>query len=73
MIFLFATSFSPILLRFIISLLLEASQKISKIGLEIGAIIGGADTKSGNNTHFLVIMCVKLTQKIGLHNLTNWT
>ena len=35
--------------------------------------IGGDTEKSGNKTHLLVIMCVMLSQKIGLIDLTNRT
>ena len=30
-------------------------------------------TKIGNNTHLLVVMCMRLSQKIGLLDLTNQT
>ena len=33
--------------------------------------IGGTAAKSGKNTHLVVIMRVRLSLKIGLHNLTN--
>ena len=39
----------------------------------MGVTIGDDDAKSDNNTHFLVVMCVRLSQKIGLIDLTNWT
>ena len=37
----------------------------------MGVKIGGDTTKSGKNTHFLVIICFRLPQKIGLLNLKN--
>ena len=37
----------------------------------MGVIIGGDAEKSGKNTHLLVIMPVRLSQKIGLLELTN--
>ena len=39
----------------------------------MGVTIGDNASKNGKNTHLLVIMCVRLSQKIGLHNLTNRT
>ena len=48
-------------------------RKIYKIGLAMGIKIGGDDSKSGKNTHLLVVMRVRLSQKIGLLDLTNWT
>ena len=39
----------------------------------MGVIIGGDYAKSGKNSHLLVIMRVKLSQKIGLLDLTNRT
>ena len=54
-------------------MVLEGGHKIAKIGLAMGVAIGGAAAKSGKNTHLLVIMRVRLSQKIGLHNLTNQT
>ena len=45
--------------------------KYTNIGLAIGVTIGGDAEKGGNNTHLLVIMQVMLSQKIGLHNLTD--
>ena len=35
--------------------------------------IGGDAGKIGKNTHLVVIMRVRLSQKIGLHNLKNRT
>ena len=45
--------------------------QIYKIGLAMGITIGGDATKSGKNTHLLVIMRMKLSKKIGLIDLTN--
>ena len=39
----------------------------------MGVTIGGDAAKSGKNTHLLVIMRVRLLQKIGLLDLTNRT
>ena len=36
-------------------------------------IIGGDAAKSGQNTHLLVIMRMRVWKKIGLRDLTNWT
>ena len=44
-----------------------------KNGLAMGVTIGGNAAKSGNNTNLLVIMRLGLSQKIGLHSLTDWT
>ena len=38
-----------------------------------GVTIGGDAAKSGKNTRLLVTMCVRLSQKLNLHNLTNQT
>ena len=53
--------------------MLEGDRKSKKIGPEMGVTIGGDAAKSGNNTHLLVVMRVRLSQKIGLINLTNCT
>ena len=47
--------------------------QIYKIVLAMGVTIGGDAAKSGKNTHLLVIMRVRLSQKIGLLDLTNRT
>ena len=39
----------------------------------MGVKIGGDADKSGKNTNLLVIICVRLLQKIGLLDLTNRT
>ena len=39
----------------------------------MGVTIGGDAAKSGKNTNLLVIMSVRLLQKIGLLDLTNRT
>ena len=48
-------------------------QSYTRIGLETGVTIGGDATKSGKNTHLLVVMRMGLSQKIGLIELTNKT
>ena len=45
--------------------------QILKNGLAMGVKIGGDTSSSGNNTLLLVIICVRLLQKIGQRNLTN--
>ena len=50
---------------------MEGDQKYTKVGLSMGVTIGGGAAKSGNNTNLLLIMCVRLSQKIGLLDLTN--
>ena len=47
--------------------------KSTKTGLAMGVTIGGDTTKSGKNTHLLVIMRMRISQKIGLLDLTNRT
>ena len=44
--------------------------QIYKIGLAIGVAIGGDAAKSDKKTHLLVLMRVRLSQKIGLLDLT---
>ena len=39
----------------------------------MGVTIGCDAAKSGKNTHLLVVMCVRLSQKIGPLDLTNRT
>ena len=56
-----------------IHLVLEGGRKSTKIGLAMGLTIGGDAAKSGKNTHLLVIMRMRLSQKIGLLDLTNQT
>ena len=46
--------------------------QILKIGLAMGVKIGGDTSKSGKNTHLLVIISVRLLQKIGQLDLTDW-
>ena len=67
----FAFPFKPDLLKCIIYSLLEGGRKYTKIGLAMGVTIGGDAHKSGKNTHLLVVMRVRLSQKIGLLDLTN--
>ena len=57
----------------LIGSVLEGGRKSEKNGLARGVKIDGDATKSCKNTHLLVIMCVRLSKKIGLHNLTNQT
>ena len=47
--------------------------QIYKNGLAMGVTIGGNAAKSGNNTHLLVVMRVRLSHIIGLIVLTNQT
>ena len=47
--------------------------QIYKIGLEMGGTIGGDDAKNAKNSHLLVIMCMRVLQKIGLLDLINRT
>ena len=47
---------------------LEVEQKSTKHGLATGVTIGGDSTKNGMNT---LIMCIRLSQIIGLIKLTN--
>ena len=67
----FATPFLPGLLRCLIYFMLEERRKSTKIGLEKGVTTGDDTTKSGKKTHLLVIMCLRLLQKIGLLDLKN--
>ena len=53
--------------------MLEGGRKSTKIGVAMEVTIGGDAAKSGKNTHLLVIMRVRLSQKIGLLDLTNRT
>ena len=57
----------------IIYSVLGGDGKSTKIGLAMGVTIGGDDAKSGKNTHLLVVIHVRLLQKIGLTDLTNRT
>ena len=52
--------------------MLEGERKYKKV-LEMGVTIEGDAAESGNNTHFLVVMHVRLLQNIGLLDLTNRT
>ena len=52
---------------------LEGGRKYTKVGLAMGVTIGGDSAKSGENTHLLVKMCMRLSQKIGLIDLKNRT
>ena len=53
--------------------MLEGDRRYTRNGLEMGVKNWGDAEKSGKNTHLIVIMRVKLSQKIGMHNLTIWT
>ena len=66
-------SFYTGLLRCIIGSMLEWGTQIWKNGLATGVKIWGNAAKSGKDSHLLVIMCMRLSQKISLHNLTNWS
>ena len=51
----------------------EGDRKSTKNGLATGVTIGGDAAKSGKDTHLLVVMRVRLSQNIGLLDLTNRT
>ena len=53
--------------------MLEGGRKSTNIELAMGVTIGGDAGKSVNNTHFFVIMRVRLPHKIGVIDLTNHT
>ena len=65
--------FKPGLLKCLIYSVLEWERKSTKNGLAMGVRIGGGAAKSGKNTNLLVVMRVRLSQNIGLLDLTNWT
>ena len=69
----FTAHFWPGLIKCLIYSLLEGDCKSTKIGLAMGVKIGSDAEKSGNITHLLVIMNMRLFQKIGLLNLMNRT
>ena len=69
--FSFASPFQPGVLRCLIYLVLEEDRKFTKNVLAMGVTIWGGAAKSGNNTPLLVVMCTRLSQKIGLIDLTN--
>ena len=69
--FLFAFHFLPVLIKCLIYLVLEGARKSTKIGLAMGVTTGSDAAKSGKKTHLLVVMRVRLSQKIGLIDLTN--
>ena len=69
----FASAFKPFLVRCLIYLVLEGVRKSTKNGLAMEVTIGGDAAKSVKNTHLLVIMRVKLLQKMSLLDLTNRT
>ena len=51
---------------------LKGGHKSTKVGLTMGVTIGSDDSKSVKNTHLLVAMHVRISQKIGLLDPTNW-
>ena len=53
--------------------MLEGGHKSTKIGLEMEVTIEVDAEEIGNNTHLLVIIRMRLSQKIGLLDLTNRT
>ena len=57
----------------IIYLVLEGGHKSTKNGLAMGVTISCGASKSGKDTHLLVVMRVRLSQKNGLIDLTNRT
>ena len=57
----------------LIYLVLEGGRKSTKNGLSMGVTIGGDAGKSGKNTNLLVIISVRLSQKIVRLDLTNQT
>ena len=59
--------------RCVIYLVLEGFHKYTKIELAMGVKIGRDSAKSGKNTHLLVMICVRISQKIGLLDLMNLT
>ena len=58
--FSFAALFQPGLLRCLIYLVLEGGHKSTKNVLAMEVIIGGDAAKSGENTHLLVIIHIRL-------------
>ena len=52
---------------------MEGERESTKNRLAMGVTIGGDAAKIGNNTHLLVVMHVRLLQKIGLLDLKNRT
>ena len=71
--FSFASPFQPGLLRCLIYSVLEGEHKSKKNGIVTVVTIGGDATKSGKNTHLLVVMRVRILQKMGLLDLKNRT
>ena len=57
----------------LIYLVLEGSYKSKKNRPAVGVTIGCGAAKSGKNTNFLVIIRVRLSQKIALLDLMNQT
>ena len=54
-------------------MVLEGGRKYKNIVVSMGVNIWGDTAKSGKNTSLLVKMRVRLSQKIGMLNLTNPT
>ena len=52
--------------------MLEGGRKSTKNGLKMGVKNGGDAEKSGKKNPLLVIMCVRLSQKIVIFDLTGW-
>ena len=69
--FSFAFPFKPGLFRCLIYSFLEGEHKSTKNELTMGVTIVGDAAKSGKNNHLLIVMRVRLSQKIGLLDLTN--
>ena len=63
---------APDLLRCLIGSVLEGGPKFAKIGLAMGVIFGCAAANNVNNTHLLLFIRERLSQKISLHYLKNW-
>ena len=69
--FLFLAPLKPDLVRWQLYSVLEGGRKYTKIGLAMGVKIGGDAAESGKETHLLVMMHVRLLQKIGILDLGN--
>ena len=73
MIFLFVEPIKPAVIRRQIYWVLEGGRKFATNILAMWVTIGGDVTKNGKNTHLLVIILIRLSQKIGLIDLKNRT
>ena len=69
----FVSPYWTVLLECLIYLVLEGGHKSTKIGLAMGVKIEGDAAKSGKITHLLVLMRLRISQKIGLIDLKNQT